>query len=545
MLEREYALDLLEYHAGDDLRLLDEGAANELIRLVGNLPLALELLGKYVGGKRRKPGFRLSALITELRKERLNRLNLPGHPALVAVFALSYGSLQESEKRVFRNLAVFPGNLISGAHLAGILRAERPEIEESLDYLVSTSLLNWAEDAGIYRLHPLLREYSIALLTRRKTEAQRARSDHFRYFAHLVSNRSPRAGAGIWEQYLPELVHGIKSVGRDHSELVLNLADDLWAESGVLGTRGYYREAVILLETAATAAKRLGRLKSAAAHTGNLANAYSVLGENAKAKQCYYRALDIVNKLKDKFDRPAFLGNLGMLLQQEGDWRGAYRLYRESLESALEVENFETALNQFNSLGSLMRHRDPASARKYYEAGLQLATRSGAIGIRAAFLSNLGLLHFDAGEFDRSERCVNEALNLARRIGDRKAEANRLGHLGNLAVARGEHDQAVRYFEEAVEINREIGYVAREASWLSNLGMALWRTGEKDKGITMVREALQLSSSSRHAEAVGLNHLRLAGMLNDSGNSDAAVSHFAGARQILGSIEFPVALTEL
>jgi tetratricopeptide (TPR) repeat protein len=270
-----------------------------------------------------------------------------------------------------------------------------------------------------------------------------------------------------------------------------------------------------------------------------------VLGENAKAKQCYHRALDIVNKLENKFDRPAFLGNLGMLLQQEGDWRGAYRLYKESLDSALEVGNFDTALNQFNSLGSLMRHRDPTRARKYYETGFQLAKRGGDIGIQATFLSNLGLLLFDAGEFDQSEECVKDALKLARRIGDRKAEANRLGHLGNLAVARGKHDEAVRLFEDAVEINREIGYVAHEADWLSNLGMALWRTGEKEKGITMVREALQLSSSSRHAEAVGLNHLRLAGMLNEAGDSDAAVTHFAAARQILGSIEFPAVLTEL
>jgi hypothetical protein len=61
----------------------------------------------------------------------------------------------------------------------------------------------------------------------------------------------------------------------------------------------------------------------------------------------------------------------------------------------------------------------------------------------------------------------------------------------------------------------------------------------------MVSQALQLSSSSRHTEAVGLNHLRLAGMLKEAGNSDAAATHFAAARQILGSIEFPAVLTEL
>jgi tetratricopeptide (TPR) repeat protein len=545
VLEREYALDLLEYHAGDELRLIDEGTANELVQLLGNLPLALELLGKHVGGKQRKPGFQLSILVTELQKERLNRLKLPGHPALAAVFALSYGSLPETEKRAFRNLGVFSGTLIPSAHLAGILQAEREKIEESLDYLVSTSLLNWAEDKGIYRLHPLLREYSIALLTRKKTEVQRARSNHLRYFARLVSDRSPNLGAGIWEQYLPELVHAIKSAGRDDPEIVLSLADDLWAESGVLGTRGYYREAAVLLDAAASAAKRLGRLESAAAHTGNLGNTYSVLGENTKAKQCYHRALDMVNKLDDKFDRPAFLGNLGMLLQQEGDWKGAYRHYEEALASALEVGNYETALNQFGNLASLMRRRDPAMARYYYETGSQLAKRVRHVGLQALFISNLGLLHFDAGEFEKSEECVREALELARRTGDRKAEANRLGHLGNLAVARGDDAKAIRCFEQAVAINREIGYMAREADWLSNLGLALWRTGDKAAGIRLVAEALRLSTASMHVEAQGLNHLRMAVMLKEAGDLEAAAAHFNAAREILGKIEFPATLTQL
>ena len=61
----------------------------------------------------------------------------------------------------------------------------------------------------------------------------------------------------------------------------------------------------------------------------------------------------------------------------------------------------------------------------------------------------------------------------------------------------------------------------------------------------LVGEALQLSTASMHVEAQGLNHLRMAVMLKEAGDLDAAATHFNAARQILGKIEFPATLTEL
>jgi tetratricopeptide (TPR) repeat protein len=543
VIDTESAFTLLDMHAGYEVRHVAPEAAAEVIGLLGNLPLAIELLGKHIAGVRRKPTFTLEGLVSELRKERLNRLKLPGHPALTAVFALSYRGLGDREKRAFRYLGVFSSTVVSAVHLAGIVDARPDELEHTLDHLVGSSLLSWTELANTYRVHPLLREYSIKLLSRKKAEADRACHAHFAYFAAFALDRGQQGDPSAWEKYLPEIVHGVRAAGLQNHQLVLDLANYLWTESSLLSIRGHYREGMVLLEAATMGAKKLGRRDLMAAHIGNLGVTHAVLGEPGKAKKCYQRAISIAETLGDQYDIPAFLGNLGLLLEREGDWKSAYECFEKALSLGTQLGNHDVVLNQLSSLGSLFRHRDPARARHYYQLGISLAHKHRDVGFRANVTSNLGLIHFDAGEFSDAEECISLSLEIAKRIGDRAGEANRLGHLGNIAVARGDNSAAICLFREAVSINREIGYVARESDWLGNLGLALWRSGDRASAFQAVRDALQLSITSAHAEAEGINHLRLATMLYESGDTSSGADHMAAARTILGDVTIPAGFT--
>lgn len=542
-LAREATAELLVFHADLPSQNLNTEWIAEIGQLLGDLPLAVELLGKHIAVLKGKPCFDLALLVTQLRKERLNRLNLPGHLGLVSVFSLSYNALTDLEKRAFRYVGLYSSTLIPIKHFAEVIQLTSKVVEATLDHLVEVSLLNWAESAEYYRVHPLLREYAILLLNRKKAEAQRARRAYFYHFASIALAWEPDQDLTPWESVLPEIVHGIETVGLMAGETVLALADHLSTQTDILRIRGHYRQAVVLLEAAITAAKRLGQFVTVAAHTGNLAGAYSVLGENDRAKQLYYRALAILDTVDDQFDRPAFLGNIGMILQREGDWKHALEYFEKALRIAVAVGNQEVALDQINNLGSVLRHRDPESSRVNYSLGLKILGSEGDLRRKAAFISNLGLLDFDKGDLGQAELQINAALEMARSIGDRQSEANRLGHLGNIAVAREDYETAGRLFQAAVDINSEIGYKAREADWLSNLGMAKWHLGEQMEGLTLVREALELSIASGHKEAEGLNHLRLARMLADVGDDVSARVHAKEASRILQAVEFPVSLT--
>jgi tetratricopeptide (TPR) repeat protein len=536
------AQDLLDLHAGFSTQSFDATSAGEMLTLVGNLPLAIELLGKRIRQIRKKPGFDLSVMAADLRRERLNRLNLPGHPGLMAIFALSYRTLPDFEKRTFRHLGIFASPVFSMINLSRIMQVSSESQEQSLDNLVGSSLLNWGEDAGWYRIHPLLREYSITLLSRKKPEAERARNAHLRHYASLGPRLTSGTQIEIWEENLPEIIHGVKTAGPQNPDIVSKLAHDLWIETNFLRIRGYYREGVVLLQAAAFAAKQLGRPTEVAAHVGNLGTAYNILGDNVKARECYLRAIAIVDSLEDKYDRPAFLANLGLLLRQEGDWKGAVALFEEALETGWELENFEVVLDQINNLGSMYRLREPARAHKHYRLGLQLADMLNDLRTKAAMLSNIGLLYYDAGELEEAERYLLNALEMARSLGDRQSEANRLGHLGNLALKRRNPTDAIALFEAAVAINREIGYKARIADWLSGLGTALWLAGQTENALPIIREALQLSIESGHFEAQSVNHIRLATLLEATGDTALAAQHNLMGETILSRLKEPLSM---
>jgi len=537
VLGNEPAHELLDLHAGFSTRAFDATSASELLRLVGNLPLAIELLGKRIRQVKNKPGFTLSAVVPDLQRERLNRLKLPGHPGLMAVFALSYRALADFDKRTFRHIGVFSSPVFAMLDLSRIMRVDLQLHEQSLDNLVNSSLLNWADSPAVYRIHPLLQEYSTTLLSRKKPEKEAARDAHLRYYASVDRSLNVGAQMAVWEKTLPEIIHGVGSAGSRNPEIVSQLAHDLWIETNFLRIRGFYREGVVLLEAAVFAAKQMSRWTEVAAHVGNLGIAYNILGNNAKARECYLRAITITESQESQYDRPAFLANLGLLLRQEGDWDGAAALFKEALETGWKLENFEVVLDQINNLGTMYRLRDPARAHQHYQLGLRLADMLDDERTKAAMLSNIGLLYFDAGELDEAERFLSSALDLARSLRDRQSEANRLGHLGNLALERGEPVDAVARFEAAVAINREIGCKARVADWLGNLGTALWLSGRMEDALSTVREALQLSIESGHVEAEAANHMRMATLMEGMGDTALAAHHKAEGEAILRRLQ--------
>jgi tetratricopeptide (TPR) repeat protein len=533
---------LLLSHAGAGAVHIKPADADVLVSLVGGLPLALELLGKRISQLSRKPGFIIEALLDELRRAVLKALIVPGHSGLAAAFQISYQGLSEAEKRVFRWLGAFAADVFSLTDLAGITGRVREAEEHSLDELVSFSLLGWAEVAGSYRVHPLLHEYSTVVL-RLSGEEPEASVAHLRYFAARARAASVEDEPGhIWEGLLPELLQAFEHAGSAQPENILALASLLWVESDYLSLRGFYREGARLLEVAVMAARALGRAGDEAIHTGNLGIAYDILGENEKAKACYRKAIGLSILTENAYDRPAYLGNLGMILRQEGDPK-ALKCFHEALQLSLDVENWAVAIDQCGHLGTEFRRKDPARALGYYQQGLGLAVRIQDENKLGSMLGNIGLLHFDAQRYGKAEAHITAALEISQKHGNRPLEANLLGHLGLMALCRQKFKQAAGYCAQAVRIYSEIGHQARYAQWLGNLGLIYGEMGDVPKAVETVEQALSISNHVKDREAEAVSHLHLVSLYEKIGNEESVQFHRAQADRILTGIPSPVLIS--
>ena len=133
------ALRLLGEVAGADRVAAEPAAAADLVRLCGDLPLAVRVAGARLAAR---PGWRLADLTALLADERrrLDRL-AAGDLEVRASLALSYRGLGDAPKRLLRMLSLFDAPDVPVWLAACLLEVPLDDAIEHLDALVDAQLL--------------------------------------------------------------------------------------------------------------------------------------------------------------------------------------------------------------------------------------------------------------------------------------------------------------------------------------------------------------------------------------------------------------------
>ncbi|MFD9960254.1 helix-turn-helix domain-containing protein [Amycolatopsis sp. NPDC059020] len=176
----------------------EPGAAAEVARLCGNLPLALRLAGHRLAVS---PQWTLKGLATMLADERRLSLLSAGHLQVRTAFALSYRQLGERTRLVFRHLSVVPGADFTPALAAVAAGIEPDDAGRALTALAEASLVR--RDGDRYELHGLLRAFAVERFREEESpSARRAAAD--RTNAWLV-HTATRAGLlfDVWQRAEP------------------------------------------------------------------------------------------------------------------------------------------------------------------------------------------------------------------------------------------------------------------------------------------------------------------------------------------------------
>ncbi len=175
ILEPDQAVELLARVAGPLRVAAEPGAAREIVRLCGFLPLAVRIAGARLGAR---PHWRLDRLEADLADEhhRLDTLRL-GDLEVRASLALSYDSLDATARRAFRRLGLLEIRDFAPWVTAALLDIPQTTAEELVDTLVDMQLLDVAgrdaTGALRYRFHDLLRAYARELVAAQEPEADR------------------------------------------------------------------------------------------------------------------------------------------------------------------------------------------------------------------------------------------------------------------------------------------------------------------------------------------------------------------------------------
>jgi tetratricopeptide (TPR) repeat protein len=556
-LPRADAGGMLSVHS-DSRAGLGVPGAERLLELLGDLPLAIELVARQIALFAEKPGFTILGLCDRLQRFDEALLSFPGHRGIARSFALSYDSMDVDERRLFRSLGVFAEGLFSLDAVSAVSVTPERTAGILLDRFVGISVLHWDTAPGRYRAHTLIHKYAGFLLGRddgaERTAAETRHSEHFITAANSIATRRP-PDLPAMDRLLADYTKAMHSAA--HAGEAARVAESMaivWKGADYFATRSLESQALLLLELAAACAEKTGQpdlLAELLAHRGRALLRLCKVREGIKV---YERAIMLTRDTGNLWDLSSNLQNLGQALVTEGkNLPRAERELREALRHSETARNAEAATATLTSLGGLYRHLGRMSeAAEMYGRGLRMARLFGNQFGEGNNRSNLGLIQLDTGQLVEAEKSIRGALAIALEIRDRRGEGNRTGHLGRIMLERAKnltpgperdaiYEEAIKAFQIATEIALETNDPEKASVWLMNLGVTYVSRDQHGTARQMFSAALAQAAKLDSLMHEGQIRLNLGTSLMLTGELKQAAAELERSRDLFRGARSPLA----
>jgi tetratricopeptide (TPR) repeat protein len=130
-------------------------------------------------------------------------------------------------------------------------------------------------------------------------------------------------------------------------------------------------------------------------------------------------------------------------------------LPQETLRAASPAQKNVLALKKLRQAQGAVAENRPEDALALYHQSLRLYEELGDKGAQAAVLSDLGLLHHEAGQDPKAREELTRAVALAREAKEPKVLLEALYNLGLIQYAQGDDDATLVTMGEALGLARE------------------------------------------------------------------------------------------
>jgi tetratricopeptide (TPR) repeat protein len=512
------AVALLEALAEADQRVWERGAAEVLCERLGRLPLALSLVGSYLGNDR---GLTLADVTQQLQAKGLETgwLNQAdpsvAERGLKAAIDLSWDILESRVQDFACFLSWFayapiPWHLVESA--IAILNEPKPKISvlkkvwnflnqplfsqsshslatpisqeqtnslntEKLNF-INSDLLDLRqilirfhfleiEDNTLpsYKIHPLLQQYL------REKATQQIDPNYRKGLVQAIIQESKKIEFRSTVQQLEALRSALPHITEVAEVWIADIID----EDNIIKPSTHlaffynnlidYPQAEFWYQKALTTAQELLPAQHSAIATtvNNLAQLYYSQGKYSEAEPLYQEALAIGRaSLPPKHPNLAItFNNLAGLYESQGKHNEAEPLYLEALtiDRASLPPNHPQLANHLNNLAELYY-----SQEKYNEAKplLQEALAIGRASLSpnhpnlAAYLNSLAFLYYSQEKYNEAKPLLQEALtiNRASLLPNHPNLASGLNNLAELYRSQGKYNEAEPLYLEALAIDR-------------------------------------------------------------------------------------------
>ncbi|MFW9259191.1 tetratricopeptide repeat protein [Nostoc sp. CALU 546] len=500
--------------------------ARKICKFLGYLPLALELVGRYLDTM---PDLSLEKLLKRLEKKRLEHEAVTKANPLMRyeygvaeAFALSWEQLDENVQRLGCRLSLYA---LADIHL--LVETIEDDEEQELKVKTTSDLLKLhllqPQGKGIYQLHPLIRQFFQMKLDKSSNadEVKTAFVAQMVEVAKRIPQQPNREDIFNLTPHIPHLAEVA-----NHLSQYLSDEDLIWPFTGLswfYQGQGLYLQAEPWLQQCEKVTKnRLGlEHPYVAASLNNLAAVYHSTGRYSEAERLHLQALELKKRLlgDNHSDVAASLNNLAAVYESTGRYSEAEPLFQQALELSKRLlgDNDSDVATSLNNLAQLYE-----STGRYSEAeplhlqALELYKR--ILGDNhpnvTTSLNNLALLYCSTGRYSEAEPLFQQALELRKRLlGDNHPlVATSLNNLALLYGSTGCYSEAEPLFQQALELRKRLlgDNHSLVAQSMNNLAAVYESTGRYSEAEPLYQQALELRK-----RLLGDNHSDVANSLNN------------------------------
>lgn len=475
----------------------DPAAIVKICRMVGGLPLAIELAASWVRI--------LSAreIAQELEKSldflETRKVDMPQrHRSIKTIFDHSWKLLTDNERELLMKLSVFQGGFTREAAVA--VTGASLFLFSSL---VDKSLLRHSKNPDRYDLHELVRSYAFTQLQNVPAEEENVSLKYAVHYADWIQAlewdfKSPRQ-TQTSQIIRADTCHWHCSwhwaVDHQRLDLLRRMTPTL---SWYFEVNGYYDEAISAFKSAvdhfhtcgAPASLKTAKERSAFAFLLDSFGWFEFRKGNVEAAiPLLQESLDIVREYDDAEVMYYIHGNWGYLSLFTGEIEEARRLTTESLRYGRKLKPWHQAI-PISVLGIVAYQQGNfQEAYRQLSEGLELWRPVGDPRGLVFTMTYMGMTALGMKNYDIAKSTLTESNQIAEANMDRWAHAFGLDLLGIASMSQGLNEEAIAHFKQSISLYNEIGDQMNSAQTTIHMGQAHTAMRSDDEAKRLYLEA--------------------------------------------------------
>ncbi|TNE50449.1 MAG: tetratricopeptide repeat protein [Deltaproteobacteria bacterium] len=450
----------------------DYPAVLDICRSVDGLPLALQLLGRWVRNLTCEEIAQSLSQGLDLLESSDTQLPTR-HRSLRAIFEASWELLLREEQATFSQLSYFQGGF-SRRDTEATLGPVYP----ALLSLQSRGMLH-REGAGSFSIHGTLRHWGLTKLTAEPALHSQLKQRHSQHFLSVLTQHSLGWQTPEQSQAVHQLHDSWHNIQLAWEEAVATSATTLLSESLETLTRfclqsSFFLEGSELLEQASQPLEQAKEPASTA----------------------------LLHRL--------WLYH-SILLLPLGQFERASALLKETIPAHVSPAEQALFWCTKGELSTFLFHID--KAREHFQTSMALGRQLNDPLLLGHTLLQLGILEWNNGNYAEAREVLEESLIISRRVGDPWSIATHLNHLGNTWRGLGQLQTAEAYYQRSLTTHRLLKNKKGIAACLNNLAVLERERGAYPEAIATLQQSLKLCEELGALQAQAIVHHNLAEIL--------------------------------